>query len=188
MKRALLMAAIAVAAALLILASAWKGGSGAGAASSPIAMRSAPDFTLKDLDGKTVKLADLRGKAVVLNFWATWCPPCRHEIPWFIDLQQKHGSEGLRIVGVSMDQTGREDVAAFAREMGINYSVVMGDWNVARAYGGINALPTTFYIGRDGTLVDSVPGLISRERMEEKVRALLATPEPRMAKAPTVAQ
>lgn len=188
MKRVLLMATIAVAAAAFILASAAKCPLSATAAPPATAMLPAPDFTLKDLDGRTVKLADLRGKAVVLNFWATWCPPCRHEIPWFIDLQKKYGPKGLRIVGVSMDQTGREDVAAFAREMGINYAVAMGDSNVARTYGGIHALPTTFYIGRDGTLMESVPGLISRERMEGKVRALLATPASRMMKARTVAQ
>lgn len=188
MKRVLLMAAFAVATASFILASASKVPSRVKAAPSAVAMRPAPDFTLKDLEGKPVRLADLRGKAVILNFWATWCPPCRHEIPWFIDLQKRYGPQGLRIVGVSMDQTGPEDVAEFAREMGINYTVVTGDWNVARAYGGISALPTTFYIGRDGTLVESVPGLISRERMEEKVSVLLATPASRTTKAPTVAQ
>lgn len=179
MKQFLIVVAIAVAAGTYIFASSSKAASETDPTRSAEATGTAPDFALRNLDGKTVRLSELRGKAVVLNFWATWCPPCRHEIPWFIDLQKKYGSQGLQIVGVSMDQTGPQDVAAFARATGMNYTVVMGDWNVARSYGGIRALPTTFYIARDGTVQDSVPGLISREQMEKKIIALLAGPKPK---------
>lgn len=137
--------------------------------------QTAPDFALQDLSGHTVHLSDLRGKAVVLNFWATWCPPCKEEIPWFIDLQNKYGSQGLQIIGVSMDDGGKDAVAPFARDMGINYKVLLGDSEVADLYGGVHALPTTFYIGRDGKVLEYVPGLIGRREMEENIQAALAT-------------
>lgn len=138
--------------------------------------QSAPDFALQDLNGNTVHLSDLRGKAVVLNFWATWCPPCKEEIPWFIDLQNKYGPQGLQIVGVSMDDGGKDAVVPFAKDMGINYKVLLGDSEVADLYGGVHALPTTFYIGRDGKVLEYVPGLIGRREMEENIQAALATP------------
>lgn len=135
----------------------------------------APDFALQDLNGKTLRLSDLRGKAVVLNFWATWCPPCKAEIPWFIDLQKHYGSQGLQIVGVSMDDGGRDSVAAFAKKMGINYPVLLGNGEVGDLYGGVSALPTTFYIGRDGKVLQYVPGLLSHYEVEKNIKAALAT-------------
>src|SRR5271157_3475116 len=107
------------------------------------AARQAPDFALKDLTGRTIRFADFRGKAVVLNFWATWCPPCRVEIPWFIDLQNKYGPEGLQIVGISMDEGGPDVVASYAKKMGINYPVLLGEGKVE----GIYDLPMALYIG-----------------------------------------
>jgi peroxiredoxin len=139
--------------------------------------QAAPNFALKDLDGNTVQLSDLRGKAVVLNFWATWCPPCKEEIPWFVDLQSKYGTQGLQIVGVSMDEGGKDAVVSFAKEMGINYEVLLGNSEVADLYGGVNALPTTFYIGRDGKVLEYVPGLISHYEVEQNIKAALATPD-----------
>lgn len=179
MKRTFLIATVIAALALSLLAFAASGRPAAATRPPAGSSQPAPDFELQDLAGKKVKLSDLRGKAVVLNFWATWCPPCRHEIPWFIELQKQYGPHGLAIVGVSMDQTGRADVTRFAKEMGINYTVVMGDRNLAHAYGGVPALPTTFYIGRDGSILERVPGLVSRSAIEEKIRAALATPKPR---------
>jgi cytochrome c biogenesis protein CcmG/thiol:disulfide interchange protein DsbE len=137
--------------------------------------QAAPDFRLKDINGNTFSLSDLHGKAVVLNFWATWCPPCKEEIPWFVDLQNKYGSQGLQIVGVSMDEGGKDAVVPFAKEMGINYEVLLGTPEVGDLYGGVNALPTTFYIGRDGKVLEYVPGLIGRREMEENIKAALAT-------------
>ena len=136
--------------------------------------QAAPDFQLTDLDGNTVRLADLRGKAVLLNFWATWCPPCKVEIPWFVDLQRQYGSQGLQIVGVAMDEGHpRDKIAAFAKEMGVNYPVLLGNDKVADNYGGVDALPTTFYIGRDGKIVSRVFGLVSHREVEQNVRAAL---------------
>ena len=134
----------------------------------------APDFQLVDLDGNNVRLADLRGKAVLLNFWATWCPPCKIEMPWFVDLQKQYGPQGLQIVGVAMDEGNAHDaVAKFAREMGLNYTVLLGNDKVADQYGGVDALPTTFYIGRDGKIVTRVFGLVSHKEIEENIRAAL---------------
>ncbi len=140
----------------------------------------APDFVLADLQGHTVKLSDLRGKAVVLNFWATWCPPCKQEIPWFVELQKRYGPEGLQIVGVAMDDGGQEDVEKFAAENPINYPILLGQEQVAEQYGGIDYLPTTFYIDRNGVVINRVFGQASRDEIEQNIkRAIASTSTPR---------
>jgi peroxiredoxin len=131
-------------------------------ASAPTAAKSAPDFELKGLDGKTVKLSEYRGKVVILDFWATWCPPCREEIPHFIKLQKELGDEGLAIIGVSLDQTD-SPVKSFIKEHGINYPVVMGDRNLASKYGGVRAIPTTFVIDKKGEIAKKYVGYKSEE-------------------------
>jgi len=134
----------------------------------------APDFQLVDLDGKNVRLSDLRGKAVLLNFWATWCPPCKIEMPWFVELQKQYGAQGLQIIGVAMDTGNAHDaISKFAKEMNLNYPVLMGTDAVADQYGGVDSLPTTFYIGRDGKIVSRVFGLVSHKEIEEGIRAAL---------------
>jgi peroxiredoxin len=136
----------------------------------------APDFVLTDLQGHALKLSDLRGKAVVLNFWATWCPPCKEEIPWFVELQRRYGAEGLQIVGVSMDDdSDQKDVAKFATEHSINYPVLFGKESVAGAYGGIDYLPTTFYIDRNGMVLDRVFGQPGRNEIEQNIQRALAS-------------
>jgi peroxiredoxin len=140
----------------------------------------APDFVLSDLQGHAIKLSDLRGKAVVLNFWATWCPPCKEEIPWFVELQKRYGSQGLQIVGVSMDDGDQKDVAKFAAENRINYPVLLGKETVADQYGGIDYLPTTFYIDRNGVVMDRVFGQPGRAEIEQSVkRAIASASKPR---------
>jgi peroxiredoxin len=136
----------------------------------------APDFMLTDLQGHNVRLSDLRGKAVVLNFWATWCPPCKQEIPWFVDLQKRYSGQGLQIVGVSMDDGDPKDVVKFAAENSINYPILIGQDKVADEYGGIEYLPTTFYIGRNGVVVDRVFGQAGREEIEQDIQRAIATP------------
>ena len=134
----------------------------------------APDFELKTLDGKSVRLADYKGKAVLLNFWATWCSPCKIEIPWFIELQKQYGPQGLEIVGVSMDDgDATAAVKKFAQEDGITYTVLMGNDKVADEYGGVDALPTTYYIGRDGKITARAFGLISHKDIENYIQDAL---------------
>jgi cytochrome c biogenesis protein CcmG/thiol:disulfide interchange protein DsbE len=138
----------------------------------------APDFELVDLkSGNKVSLSDFRGKAVLLNFWATWCPPCKAEIPSFVDLQKQYGPQGLQVVGVAMDDAGRDTIEAFANEMSINYLVVQGTEKVANDYGGIDGLPTTFYIGRDGKVVKIVAGLMGHGEAERNVKRALTQGE-----------
>src|SRR5205814_5954417 len=108
--------------------------------------KSAPDFNLSTLDGKAVKLSDYRGKAVLLNFWATWCGPCKIEMPWFVDFQKQYGPQGLQIIGVAMDDSGKDAIDKFAKEMGVNYLILEGKEAVGNDYGGVLGLPTTFFI------------------------------------------
>ena len=134
----------------------------------------APDFTLSSLDGRTVKLSDFRGKAVLLNFWATWCPPCKVEMPWFEDLQRQYAAAGLVVIGVAMDDTEPAKIAKYASELGVNYPVLLGTNQVSDDYGDVQYLPTTFYIGRDGTIVDKMTGLLDRKDVEEAVKKALS--------------
>jgi thiol-disulfide isomerase/thioredoxin len=139
----------------------------------------APDFSLQSLDGKTTRLSDFRGKAVLLNFWATWCGPCKIEMPWFVDLQKEYGSQGLQIVGVAMDDASKEDIAKFAKDMGVNYPILLGKEAVGDEYGGVPALPESFLIARDGKIVDKIIGLRGKAEIEDAIKkALDARPVP----------
>jgi thiol-disulfide isomerase/thioredoxin len=135
----------------------------------------APDFSLESLDGKTMRLSDLRGKAVLLNFWATWCGPCKIEMPWFVDLQKEYGAQGLQIVGVAMDDGSKEEIAKFAKDMGVNYPILIGKESVGDAYGGVPALPQSFLIGRDGKIVDKIVGLRGKAEIEDSIKKALNT-------------
>jgi thiol-disulfide isomerase/thioredoxin len=148
-----------------------------GAASPPRITQStiSPDFSLESLDGKTMRLSDLRGKAVLLNFWATWCGPCKIEMPWFVDLQKQYGSQGLQIVGVAMDDGSKEDIAKFAKDMGVNYPILIGKESVGDQYGGVPALPESFLIARDGKIVDKIVGLRGKSEIEDSIKKALNT-------------
>jgi cytochrome c biogenesis protein CcmG/thiol:disulfide interchange protein DsbE len=138
----------------------------------------APNFRLADVrTGKTVELSDFKGKAVVVNFWATWCPPCKVEIPWFIAMQKIHAGDGLQVIGVAMDDAGSGPIAKFADDLNVNYPVVQGTEKVADLYGGVDGLPTTFYIGRDGRVFKQVIGEPSRGDVENTVKAILRSGE-----------
>ena len=138
----------------------------------PAADKAAPDFELKSMKGETIKLSDYRGKVVILDFWATWCPPCREEIPHFIKLQKELGEKGLAVIGVSLDQSDAP-VRSFIKEHGINYPVVMGDGRLANRYGGVRAIPTTFIINKDGEIVQKYIGYRPEETFRSDVQKLL---------------
>ena len=137
-------------------------------------LQQAPDIALPTVEGDTFRLSDQRGRVVVLNFWATWCPPCREEIPLFVELQRELGDDGLQFVGVSLDQEGVDAVRPFAREMNVNYPIVVGDGTVAPRYGGIRALPTTFLIGPDGAIHGYAPGMVTEPLLRPRLDQLLA--------------
>ena len=133
----------------------------------------APDFSLQSLDGKTVRLSDFRGKAVVLNFWATWCSPCKIEMPWFVDLQKQYGPAGGQFLGVGMDDASTKEIADFAASMKVNYPILIGKESVGDAYGGVQFLPETFYLDRDGKIVDKAFGLKGRGEIEDDIKRIL---------------
>lgn len=143
----------------------------------------APDFQLKSLDGTEVRLSDFRGKAVLLNFWATWCAPCKIEMPWFVDLQKQYAAQGLQVIGVAMDDSGEDTIAKFAKQMAVNYPVLIGKEAVGDAYGGVEFLPTTFIIDRQGKVVDRMFGLVSRSEFEDNVKKALGPGAPPAAQA-----
>jgi thiol-disulfide isomerase/thioredoxin len=135
----------------------------------------APAFELKSIpEGKSTPLASFRGKAVLLNFWATWCGPCKIEMPWLVDLQKKYGPQGLQIVGVAMDDTSDKEIADFTHKMGVNYVVLKGTEKVGDLYGGVEGLPTTYYLDRSGKVVDKTLGLASESVIEDAIKKSLA--------------
>lgn len=136
--------------------------------------KAAPSFTLKSVDGKTVSLSDYKGKAVLLNFWATWCGPCKLEMPWLIQMQKKYASQGFTVLGISEDDSSTKEVSDFIAKMGVDYPVLMYDDQMNRAYGGIDYLPTSYYIGRDGKVIIEAGGLISESEMEANIQKILA--------------
>ena len=135
--------------------------------------KNAPDFSLKDADGKTVRLSDYKGKVVLLDFWATWCGPCKIEIPWLKDFQRKYRDQGFEVIGVSMDEEGWQVVKPFVSEAGINYRIVIGDDSTAQLYGGVDALPTAFVIDRDGKIAAVHVGLTSKGEIQHGIEEVL---------------
>ncbi|MBM3748181.1 MAG: TlpA family protein disulfide reductase [Acidobacteria bacterium] len=135
--------------------------------------RVAPEFELKDPGGSVVRLSQYRGKVVLLNFWATWCGPCVVEIPWFVEFERRYKDQGFAVLGISMDEDGWEAVRPFMSRLKVNYRVLMGDDRVARDYGGVDSLPTTFMIDREGKVARVHVGLTSKRRYENDVVELL---------------
>jgi len=133
----------------------------------------APEFELTDSSGKTVKLSDFRGKVVLLNFWATWCAPCKVEIPWFIEFQKTYRDQGFTVMGVSLDEDGWKSVKPFVDDRVVNYPVVIGDADVTRMYGGLEAMPTTLVIDRSGRIAAFHVGLCSKNEYEADIRTVL---------------
>ena len=133
----------------------------------------APAFSLTDITGKPLKLSDYQGKVVVLDFWATWCGPCRIEIPGFIELQKRYAAQGFTMIGISMDDSP-EPVVDFYKELQMNYPVAVGNDRLGELYGGMPGLPTTFLIGRDGRIYAKHVGATDPSVFETEIKELLA--------------
>lgn len=133
----------------------------------------APDFTLKGADGAFIRLSDYRNKVVLLNFWATWCPPCRAEIPWFVEFERNFGARGFAVIGVSMDEDGWKAVGPFREAHKIRYALGIGDDALARLFGGVDSLPQTLLIGPDGKIAAKYTGIVSRNDYQTAIEKLL---------------
>jgi peroxiredoxin len=132
----------------------------------------AEDFWLQSTTGRKIHLSDYRGKIVLLDFWATWCPPCRRGIPDLISLQEDF-KNNLVVIGISTDRDTKGNVSEFMQQQGINYTVAYADEEISESYGGINAIPTSFVIDKNGTIVDKHIGLVEKSVFSEKISELL---------------
>ena len=141
-----------------------------------------PDFTLKDLEDHDVSLRQFRGKVVLVNFWATWCGPCRIEIPWLVELQDKYEARGFTVLGVAMDEEGKDAVAPFVqkerfkvggRPNSMNYPIVLGNDATADKFGGLVGFPTSVLISKDGQVVKRVDGLVSYDEIDKAIQSQL---------------
>jgi cytochrome c biogenesis protein CcmG/thiol:disulfide interchange protein DsbE len=130
------------------------------------------DFTLNDSKGVSVKLSDYRGRVVLLDFWGTFCGVCKREIPWFIEFENKYKDGGLSVIGVSLDKDWNA-VKPYIQEKKINYTVVIGNWDLANRFGIVNALPGTLLIDRDGKVADLHVGMVNKEEFESEIKILL---------------
>jgi thiol-disulfide isomerase/thioredoxin len=148
----------------------------------PTAGAPAPDFTLKDLQGNDVSLSQFKGKVVLIDFWATWCEPCKVEIPWLIELQQKYGDRGFTVLGIAMDEEGKSVVAPFVQKerwdvngqkFPMSYPIVIGNDDVANKYGGLYGYPTGFLISRDGKQVLKIEGLRGYDEIAKAIESQL---------------
>ncbi len=145
---------------------------------APSGRKMAPDFKLTDSNGNSVRLSDYAGKVVLLNFWATWCGPCQLEIPWFIEFEQQYKSQGFEVIGVSMDDDGWTAVKPYLAERKINYRILLGDDSVTQLYGGVDSLPTTFLIDRDGKFAFSPHiGLAAKSEYLNEIQTLVCAPQ-----------
>lgn len=138
--------------------------------------RVAPDFDLKDSTGQSTKLSSYKGKVVLLNFWATWCGPCKVEIPWFVDFEQRYRDKGFAVLGVAMDDEGWPIVKPYAEKTKINYRLVIGSDQTADIFGGVESLPTSFIIDKEGRIAKVHVGLVSKSDYENEIKDLLGLP------------
>lgn len=163
-----------IAALAAVTVTPLRGQSAKAGACSPTAKAASLNFTLKDLNGQDVALSAFKGKVILLDFWATWCGPCKFEIPGFIELYTKYRSQGLQVLGFAVDDPVPA-LKAYAAQMKMNYPVLVGQGrdDVLEAFGEMPGLPTTFIIGRDGRVCASHSGFTEKEKFEQAIRALL---------------
>ena len=155
-----------------------------------------PDVTFQQLQGGNLPLASLKGKVVLVNFWATWCDPCRIEIPWLISFQQKYASQGFTIIGVAMDEEGQKVVAPFVektqfdvdgQKLTMTYPIMIGNEDIAEKFGGLLGYPSSFLISRDGRVVKKIIGLVSEDEISSEIERQLAVPAPAASATSTAA-
>jgi cytochrome c biogenesis protein CcmG/thiol:disulfide interchange protein DsbE len=150
---------------------------------TPLLGKPAPPFTLEDLSGKKVSLSDYKGHALAINFWATWCAPCKVETPWFIDLHNQYAAQGFEVLAISADDIDRKDpnkfrdekqeIARFVQKMHMPYPVLIDGDSISEPYGGLDALPTTFFVNRNGAVVAAQMGITSKEEIEKNIKKAL---------------
>ncbi len=133
----------------------------------------APQLELRDLDGRVVRLSDYQGKVVLINFWATWCPPCRAEMPDLVRLQREHRKQGLQIIGITYPPEKKDRVRRFARSIKVNYPIILGTRQIKARFSSDETLPLTIVIDRDGKITDIISGILLREEFDEKIKPLL---------------
>ncbi|HYP01095.1 MAG TPA: TlpA disulfide reductase family protein [Pyrinomonadaceae bacterium] len=133
----------------------------------------APSLTLESIEGRTVRLSDYRGKVVLINFWATWCPPCRAEMPVLVELQKEYGRDGLQIIGVTYQPEPREHVRSFTRKLKVNYPDVLGTPETKAVFSPDETLPLTIIIDREGTIRGTIAGILLPEEFNVQIKPLL---------------
>ena len=170
---AVLVIALAGAVAYYLGSSAPRSPSGSSPAGRTVAGVQAPEFSLVDISGNRVSFSRFLGKPTVINFFATWCPPCREEIPGFVEVHRKYRDQGFELVGISLDTDTRGNLPGFITSHRIEYRILFGDLTTTRAYGGVSTIPTTFFIGKDGTIRYVHVGYIDQEAFDREVRKLL---------------
>jgi len=137
------------------------------------AFKTAPEFSLKDISGQERRLSDFKDKVVIIDFWATWCPPCRAEIPHFVNLYNQYKDQGLEVIGIALDFNGDRVVPPFVSSNNINYTILLGNEEVSNLYGGITAIPTTFIVDKEGNIRRKYIGYNDKEVFEKDIKELL---------------
>jgi thiol-disulfide isomerase/thioredoxin len=136
--------------------------------------KAAPAFALVDLNGKKVSLKDYKGRPVLVNFWATWCAPCKLEMPWFEEFRKKYGPQGFEILGIAEDDAGKDEIAKAVKRINVSYPILLTDGKVSTAYGGVDYLPESFYVDRNGVVETETSGLGSKDEIEANIQRLIA--------------
>jgi len=138
--------------------------------------KTAPTFVLTNLEGKKVSLSDYKGRPVLVNFWATWCGPCKVEMPWFEDFRKQYAAQGFEVLGLADDtDAGKDTIAKVAQKAGVSYPILLTDGKVQTAYGGLDVLPMSFYVDRNGLVVEETAGLGSRDEIEANIKKTIAS-------------